>query len=813
LYNMPAFKFSILFICGILSGSGYLFNPLYLIPSILVVIILTIALLNLTIQNKRYFSFLIRALTFLLIFVFGIYKSNLDFFYIEDDSIRFVDDTERKTHAQLTGVLSEFPDNDTGRIRLVLDCSYIITAGDTLDVRGKVIAEIRNDQYKKTKSPQPVLSAGDKVTLKGNLSAPDGMRNPGEFDYRKYLELHGIYKIFNVYGFENIKKISENNSGFLDNNIIFPAKKFTLLNIDRNIKGDEAAFLKGLVTGERGEISPEMKEDFINAGVMHLIAVSGLNVAYIIIFLTLLLSILRIRLVIRTAIIINFLIFYCIFTGSSASIVRASIMGILLLLAFLIERRINFFNVIGISVMIILIYDAKQLYDAGFILSYSATISMAVFLSRFEKLFIAKIRDWNAKGKKFALWTSVLFFTSLAAQIGTIPITAIYFGKLSIISVIANIVAVPLANLSLAIGFFQILTAAFSEYLSSVIAESNNLLLSFQLLFIKICADLDYSFFHVKEFSATDVLCFYLILILILSIKSKMKIFFKLLLCILTVCGNYIYEYDFARNLKLTFLDVGQGDCALIRTPDDKAILVDCGKITFTFNSGERTIAPYLRRCGIHKIDLLIITHLHMDHIGGINYLLENFHIGKIIESGQSVRSAFIDKMDSLIEAKNISRQIVRSGDYIDDFDDLRIYYLFPANNFVTGSGYTIDNNLNNGSVTFILKYKNSEFLFPGDIEKDGERFLYEQYGEFLKTDLLKVAHHGSITSSTIPFIIKNKPDYAVISCGKYNKFNHPSDIVLNRLDKTDAIIHRTDLNGAVIFESDGKSIEVRQWK
>jgi len=169
--------------------------------------------------------------------------------------------------------------------------------------------------------------------------------------------------------------------------------------------------------------------------------------------------------------------------------------------------------------------------------------------------------------------------------------------------------------------------------------------------------------------------------------------------------------------------------------------------------------------------------------------------------------------MDSLIEAKNISRQIVRSGDYIDDFDDLRIYYLFPANNFVTGSGYTIDNNLNNGSVTFKLKYKNSEFFFPGDIEKDGERFLYEQYGEFLKTDLLKVAHHGSITSSTIPFIIKNKPGYAVISCGMYNKFNHPSDIVLNRLDKTDAIVHRTDLNGAVIFESDGKSIEVREWK
>ncbi|MEP7146250.1 MAG: DNA internalization-related competence protein ComEC/Rec2, partial [bacterium] len=801
LQNIPAFKFSILLIAGILIGSEYLLN------SFILLIILFVLIIILSVYKNKYSSFTLRSLIFLLIIFFGIYKSNLDYFSNESNSVRFIPDMNRKTTAELTGIISEFPEYDSSTIRLIIDCNTLYTGDDTLVVDGSVIANIRSDQYKNNNTSQPVLLAGDKISLTGTMSAPGCKRNPGEFDYKKYLELHCIFKIFNVSGFENIKIISQNNSGFLYSNIIFPVKKFMLRNIDRNIKGDEAAFLKGLITGERDDISSEMKDDFVNAGVMHLIAVSGLNVAYIVISLTLILSLFRIPLIPRTAITIIFLIFYCLFTGSSASIVRASIMGILVLTAFLIERRINFFNVIGISVMLILTYDSKQLYDAGFILSYSATLSMGFFLKKFEKLFSGKIRNWNINGRKIVMWTSALFFTSLAAQIGTIPITAIYFGKISIVSIFANIIAVPLANLSLAIGFFQILTAAFSEYLSSVISETNNILLSFQLLFIKRCANLDYAFIYVKDFSGINILSYYIILFILFFVNSSRKLFFNLILCILVISGNFIYNYDFVNPLNITFLDIGQGDCALIRTPDDKIILIDCGRITYKFNSGEKTIAPYLRRSGIYKIDLLIITHLHLDHIGGINYLLENFSIGKIIESGQRVSSEFVDKMDSLITVRNIQREAVRSGDLIDELTNIRLYYLFPSDNFVSESGYTRDNNLNNGSVAFILKYKDVKIFFSGDIEKEGERFLYENYGDFLKADILKVAHHGSITSSTIPFIIKNKPLHAVISCGMFNRFNHPSDIVLNRLNNAGAMIYRTDVNGAHIFESDGKTI------
>ena len=808
---MPALTFSIFFISGIIIGSRILYNSV-----LLTIIIILNLLFIIVIYKNEDLKTLTFLLTSLLIIVTGIYKSNIDFFYTKDNSISLFPDTDRKSFITLTGVITELPDIDSNRIRFVLDSRIIIPetgSKDTFEVSGEVMTEIRKNIFDKKNFSQPILEAGDHISLSGRLSEAPGKRNPGEFDYKMYLKINSIYKTFYANGYENVFVISKNELDPVYRYAVFPVKKFVLKTIDKNYSGDEAAFLKGLITGERSDISKEMKDTFVNAGVMHLIAVSGLNVAYIIISITLILSLFRFSLILRVIVTIAFLIFYCLFTGNSASIVRASIMGILVLAAFVMERRINFYNLIGIAAMLILIYDTNKLFDAGFILSFSATVSMAVFLRKFESLYLNKFKELNIKGKKITLLLAALFFTSLSAQIGTIPITANYFEKISLISLVANIAAVPLSNLSLAIGFLQMAVAGFSDHLSSVISEVNNLLLYVQLFFIKWCASLDFAYIRISNFNITDIVCYYLIILILLTVNEKRKILFSIMLCLIIICGKYIYDLDLSKKLRVSFLDVGQGDCSVIQTPDGKIILVDCGRTSFISNSGERAIAPYLRRIGTDRIDLLIITHLHLDHIGGINYLLENFEIGRIIESGQKFPTSFTNTMDSLIKVKNIPRQTVRAGDFIDEMKDLRLYFLFPDNKFVNSSGNTIGNNLNNGSVAFILKFRETEVFFTGDIEKESERFLCDVYSDFLKTDVLKVAHHGSITSTTIPFIIRNKPAYAVISCGMYNKFKHPSDIVLNRLEKSGSKIFRTDLAGAAILESDGDAIEFIDWK
>lgn len=808
---MPAFIFSILFTGGILIGSQFLFSGDILTAAILI----TAAVLFIVFRNEN-LTTIASLMTCLLVILSGIYRSNIDFFYSSKNSISLFPNTPENSDIILTGVISEIPDADTGRIKFVLESRSVISGGDIKDTfmtSGDVMAEVRKNIYDKRNPPIPELEAGDHIALKGKLTEAPGQRNPGEFDYRIYLKINNISGVFKTSGFDNVSVISKNDLDILYRYAVFPFKKFVLKTIDANYSGDEAAFLKGLITGMRSDMSKEMKESFVNAGVMHLIAVSGLNVAYIIISLSLILSLFRIPLTPRVTIIIIFLIFYCLFTGNSASIVRASIMGILVLIAYVLERRINFYNLIGIAAMIILIYDTKQLYDAGFILSFSATISMVVFLKRFDYLFLNRLKELNVKGKKVTILFAALLFTSLSAQIGTLPITANYFGKISVISVFANIAAVPLSNFSLAVGFLQISIAGISAHLSSVISEVNGLLLTIQLSFIKWCASLDFAYIQVSDFNLGDVICYYIIIAVIMSAAETRKILFSAVLCFLVICGKHIFDTELSKKLIITFLDVGQGDCSVIQTPDNFTILVDCGRNTFISNSGEKTIAPFLKRKGTGKIDLLIITHLHMDHIGGINYLLENFEIGKIIESGQRYPTLFTNKMDSLIINKKIPRETVRCGDYIKDIKDIRMYFLFPDSKFVNNKGITLGNNLNNGSVAFILKYGETEVFFSGDIEKESESFLCDVYSEFLKTDVLKVAHHGSTTSTTIPFILNNKPDYAVISCGLLNKFRHPSDIILNRLEKTGAVIFRTDLDGAAVFESDGIKGEFINWK
>jgi competence protein ComEC len=803
--NIPAFKFTMLLIPGIILGTILRASLPLLILTVLILSILCILILR-----KKQRTYLLIPV---IVILFGMMKAHIDFYLISDSSVKYYPDTEKREFVILSGTVKELPVYAEDKIKIILKSELIVSGKDTTAVTGDVSVTLRENIFSKTPEEKPVINAGDKLALKGKLTEPAGIRNPGEFDYRKYLMINEIHKLFDVNGYENVKIISSENLDFIHQKIIFPSKKFALNNIEKYIKGDECAYLKGLVTGERNDISAEVKDAFINAGVMHLIAVSGLNVAYIILSLTLILSLFRVPLIPRVIIIIIFLLFYCVLTGSPSSIVRATIMGILILLSGIVQRKIEFYNIIGVSAAVILVYDSKQLFDAGFILSFSAVFSMVFIYNYFDNTFLKRITEAEFPFKKYITGILILFLTTLAAQIGTLPVTVNYFGKISLVSLISNSAVVPLANLSLATGFFQIAAGIFSGTLSGIIAETNNALLYFQLEFIKWCASLKFASISAQRFSHSGIAVYYISLIILFTAFTKEKIIKRVIAVVMLICLYFLMNFEFSRNLKVTFLDIGQGDCALIETPDNKTILVDCGMISRKYNSGERTIGPYLRRKGINKIDLIILTHLHADHIGGINYLLKNFETGKIITGGQKSESSFTDTMDSLILSKNIPQNVVRAGNKINEFKEIRLYFLFPVDQFVNKDGITRDGNLNNGSVAFILKYRDFEIFFSGDVEQEAENFICNSYSGFLKTDVLKTAHHGSLTSSTIPFILKNKPSVAVISCGINNKFNHPSEIILDRLLKSGAEIHRTDKEGAVLIESDGYNFSVTDWK
>jgi beta-lactamase superfamily II metal-dependent hydrolase len=260
--------------------------------------------------------------------------------------------------------------------------------------------------------------------------------------------------------------------------------------------------------------------------------------------------------------------------------------------------------------------------------------------------------------------------------------------------------------------------------------------------------------------------------------------------------------------LLITFIDVQQGDAILIETPNGKKILIDAGegldpdfKFAKKVNAGKKRVLPYLRQRKIEHLDYLISTHPHSDHIGGMLYLLKYIKVNKFIDSGFAYSSVLYSKLLKTIKKKNIKYQIVKPDDELFFGDEIYCKVIY-AN--------ARPDDVNNASVTLYLKYKNKSFMLTGDLEANREKEVCKNYGYKIKSDVLKLGHHGSKTSTSKLWLKCVEPEYAVICVGKKNKFRHPSDVILDRLDYFNVSkIYRTDLDGNIYFLTDGNKIRV----
>lgn len=796
--KLPALKYALILIAGVIAGSYFAFN----VYAIFLLIIMSCFFVY--IFRKNEFSIFI---LFFIIFLCGFFKSELDFHYNVSVSIKNVPPAKNDSEILICGIISEPPQYDSNKIKFTLECEYIVSGKDSFAVGGNVLAYIFPDKKLDSGKAPPQLNAGDEISAYGRLVLPKGERNPGGFDYKKYLELHDISKLFYIKGFDNYELISEDNLSFFYDKIIYPVRNYSVKLIDSTIGKDEGAFLNGLVTGERKDISEDFKDKFVNAGVMHLIAVSGLNVGYVIIFLSLILSFFRIKLVPKTIILLAALVFYCAFAGASASILRASLMGGLVLIAYVIQRKVTLLNLTGFSIIIIIMFDARQLFDAGFILSYSAIFSMALFYDVLVSLVPKRI-----KRKKFVFAVIIVLLTTAAAQIGTLPISAMYFGKVSVVSFITNIIAIPLSNFSLALGFLQLILTGIANlfnmligvisagaansvypvlnFPSVCIAEVNLLLLKAQLLFIFFFGGLKFAYTTIFNFTAAGlVLYFFIIALIFTSHKNNFafrNVFSAAILCIYFI----IFRSPGTDKMEILFFDVGEGDCSLITTPDGKHIMIDAGT-----EFSRSAIVPYLNRSGISRIDYIIITHPHSDHIGGLRYMADNIRFDTLI---CSVRTVNDRNISSTISKYNIPVRTVSAGDELRIGKDINLYFLNPP---VSNEVYADDNA---DCIVFKLKYKYFDALFTGDLNQTAEENIVKYAGGFLKSDVLKVPHHGSSTSSTPAFLSETLPHLAIISCGTNNIYHHPSPFTLERLKVLNSNILRTDLGGAVLISTDG---------
>lgn len=259
--------------------------------------------------------------------------------------------------------------------------------------------------------------------------------------------------------------------------------------------------------------------------------------------------------------------------------------------------------------------------------------------------------------------------------------------------------------------------------------------------------------------------------------------------------------------LKATCLDVGEGDAIFITFPWGGNMLVDGGE-GGQWDRGEKVVLPALRYWGVSKIDLLILTHPHSDHLGGLIKVLENIPVRMVIDSGQMHTSYSYEKFLSLIDEKNIPYTVVKSGDEITGYRGVKIMVVNPPHPFFQGT----DSDLNNNSIVLRIVYREVSLLLTGDIERETERRILS-LGETIHSNFLKVPHHGSGTSSSWEFLKLVSPQVAVISVGRRNNYGHPAPIVLERYEELNCQLFRTDNHGAVTFITDGRIYWVKSYK
>lgn len=793
--DFPVIKFVILFTLGILIH--HLINLTNQVYQCL--IISTISLVALFYFVKIKSPRIINNVLFgLLILSIGGY-----FYQLKNlDNIKYPFNSPKIRNAEVSGQILNIDLIKKGKVSLVIKLDSIKNETTESSLKYKFLLNIWKDTTNTLDTIYNELEVGNKISFVGTISRAKNQRNPGEFDYEKYLQSINIIGVISCYKLESLK-IDDNQRFFITNQIFKLRKR-----IDERIKElhneNAASLLKGILLADRSDINYDVKDSFVNSGVIHVLAVSGLHVGFISGIFFLILGRFDIR--IKYLLTIFGILLFLILTGGHASVFRASTMAIVYLIAKLSSRSTNGFNSIAIAALILLLLNPNDLFSPGFLLSFSAVISILIIFPIISKT----IEEFsvNKYFKKVLLFVAV----SLSAQLGTLPFTLTYFNKLSVVSLFANLIVIPLIGIIVAIGILTLSLSLLSIWAASIFASANEFLIGSLFIFVKQTSNLSFSFIPIYNFSIVDGIIFYIILgIIFFVLKTFNKRILSSFIIFLLLFSMFnllkLDDKDLLPNglFSAVFIDIGQGDSFLIKFPNGSTALIDAGNATEYFDNGERVIYPLLQRLGIDTIDYAFISHLDSDHYAGSISLI-NKNIIKKVYKPKDKKSVKDSIFEDYLSFNKIEYSYYSNNSF--EIDGCKIYTLNDTSNY---SFNNFDSNNKSGIIKFV--YGNNSFLFVGDAEHEAEEYLMSRYGEFLKSDVLKVGHHGSKTSTSDSFLDLVNPKIGIISAGLMNKFKHPSKSVIEKLNDKNIKVRRTDYEGAVILTSNGESINSIDWR
>lgn len=689
------------------------------------------------------------------------------------------------------GTIQQIKQTGTGKYQIDIDVDTTIFPGDLHWPKSYKVRAILSP-HENTNSKDLVL--GRSIIFSATVYPLEEKRNPSQFNYKQYLASKGIYT---QVGIKEIQYLPRKDNRTLS----WPIIRNQVLNaIDNNFSPETSSLAKALLIGNKNELERDEQLSFSRAGLSHIMAVSGLHVGFILAPFWIIIPFfwtLRYGRQIGLTLLIAMLYLYAGLTDFSSSVARASLVGLFLAYGKLFHQIRNSKNLTAVAALLLLLINPSDLFSIGFQLSFGAVYVIL--------LTAPVIHRWIPNAIRFR-WTGksiMVIIISFIVQAGIFPLLAYYFGEFSLVGPFANAIVIPFLGIAVPLALLLLPLAMLLPKLAHLLNTPIDLFLSWLSSFVDATADLPWSWIdvHIESILLFGIWATGILFISSLPIpRIRWKLLAILLMIITIDQGHKVIQKLKPATLQLTFFDVGQGDAALIRTPGDKYFLIDTGRWQPDYNSANYVITPFLKQGGIKKLDGLFLSHPHADHIGGIIELIESIRIDTIYNSGVSYDSQLYKSYHRKAEKFQIPIISLQAGDQVSIDPSIRIFVYGPMNK-------SANSNVNNHSLILELLYGETEFLFMGDAEKVQENRLIDNFPQMIDTDFLKVAHHGSKTSSTSRLLQATSPQTGLVSLSKQNRFQHPHKQATQRLHRHIPNIHFTSLEGAAQYYSDGYNI------
>ncbi|MEA1959123.1 MAG: DNA internalization-related competence protein ComEC/Rec2 [Chloroflexota bacterium] len=710
-----------------------------------------------------------------------------------------------------TGVIVEEPEATNTSVKLILSINEI----DGEEASGILL--VRTARY-------PSLEYGDLLSITGDLELPaddlDG------FDYRAFLKRQGIYTTMYYPHVELVSK----GQGPQPWQALYSFRHRLGEALSQSLPEPQGSMARAIILGLRHDIPPSLYEDFQRSGTAHLLAISGLHMSIIAgIILSVCVRLFGRHRPTYFIVTLGILWIYAILAGMSPSVMRAAMMISLYLLGAHLGRQRSGLPAVTFAAAVMVAIDPKILWEIGFQLSFGAVLGLILLAPAFQEL-LSRTRAPRLLADSFAY--------SLGAIVATLPLVAYYFGYVSLVSLLATFLATLALPAIIVVTVIVAFIGLFSPPAARIIGWIDWLLLKYTISVVQGFAAVPYASIELSKVKPWLVWLYYALLAAAMWVGSKIKrrlpgrnddiaVLFdapslsspaKWSVAILSIIAMLIWAAVFTApdtgKLQVSVLDIGQGDAILVKSPSNQYILIDGGSAPELACLRLGETLPFWK----HSIDMVVLTHGHDDHVGGLVEVLRRYDVEQILYSAlypveETIRGEFDGKVAppyeefcEVIAGKGLEYTEARVGQTIDLGDGATIEVLNPPSDLVEGTDSDIDNN----SVVLRVAMGEISFLLTGDLYWDGELYLVCERST-LDSTVLKVCHHGSKSSSRQYFLDAVSPYAAAISVGADNRFGHPGEEVVERLTDCvgDGLVFQTSERGTITFTTDGRRLWV----